>query len=170
MINRYHGPRRQAFTMVEVLVAILILSVAVIAIMQTITSGHMHALETMDQLKAVFLAESLTEEVLAYPYLDPDGDSVLGPDNGENDRGQYDAIDDFDGYVQAVGDLRDVQGNLLDESYQNFSRSVWVYYDTPRVNTVGGSFDAAGVVFEVVVTDNHDRSLTLTRFVEEPIP
>ena len=102
----------------------VILPLAVTAIALAVTAGQAQALEAMNRMRAVILAEGLMEELLALPYNDPEGASSLGPDAGEANRTEFDNTDDFHGWTEAAGSLADASGIAYPTPFQRFSRAV----------------------------------------------
>ena len=163
-------PRPQtgrAFTLIECLVASAVLAVAVAAISQAIVAGQMSTYDALHSERAVGLAEALMEEILALPYADPDGASAPGPEAGENNRADFDNLDDFHGYSEAAGLLADAGGVLYGADFQAFSRAVTAAYGTVTVDAFGRTFN--GLTVTITVTDANGRVWTLSRFVPEPI-
>jgi hypothetical protein len=69
----------------------------------------------------------MIEQILRLPFHDPDGsgsDYIPGPEAGD-----FDNIDDFHGYVESQGQVKDSTGTVFtDPIYANFSRSVTCEY------------------------------------------
>ena len=159
---------RGGFTLVEVLVASAILATTAAAVASAIMAGQMLTYEALHHQRATALTEALTEEILARPYNDPDGDVVPGPDAGESGRSDFDAADDFHGFSETAGSLADAQGTLLPDTHQIFSRSVTAVYES---RTVGGFSDPIpGLTIQLAVQDQRGTTWTLTRFITEPPP
>ena len=158
--------RTCAFTLFEVLIAAAILSFATLAIVQAVTAGQAHTLDSLKRARADALAEVLLEEVLSKPYNDPDGDTAFGPDSGESARADFDCVDDFHGYTESAGTLADHAGEAYPDAYQHFDRSVSVVAMTNDVIALGGDHD--GVQVTVTVSEPGGRSWTVERFVPQP--
>ena len=161
--------RRGGFTLVEVMLASAVLAIAVVGLSQAIVSGQAQTYDGMHSARAVSLAEALMDEILAEPYVDLNGDTTPGPDTGETTRLSFDCIDDFNGYAESSGTLRDLGGTLYPELFQAFDRSVAVTYTTVNYPLLGG--DRGGMHITVTVTDpGGGRTWTLDRFIAEPQP
>ncbi len=158
--------RHGGFTLMEVMFAVMILSFSVAALTQAVVSGQSHTYEAMHSSRAISLAESMIDEVLSRPYVDPDGDVTAGPDVGESSRDLFDCSDDFDGFSEAVGAVQDQAGVAYPELYQNFGRSVTVVYTTESLPDLGGDHD--GMTVTVTVTDEGGRAWVVSRFIQEP--
>jgi len=83
---RYHG-----FTLIEIIVTIVVLSVAATAIMSMFTNTIRTSADPMIQQQALSIAEAYMEEILLKSFNDPDGGEA-----GET-RSSYDDVDDYDG-------------------------------------------------------------------------
>ena len=103
----------------ESLLASAILAFAIVAVSQAIVAGQMQTVDALQRTRAMELAEALMEEVLRLDYTDPDGP-------GESGRANYDDLQDFNGFSEAAGSLKDAPGVAYDVTYQGFSRSVSV--------------------------------------------
>ncbi len=95
----------RGFTLVELIVAMVVLSIALTGVLMVIQYTTAHSADPVLQHQAVAIAESYLEEVLLHDYNDPDGTS------GEVDRSQFDDIDDYNG-LSDVG-ARDQNGNAI---------------------------------------------------------
>jgi len=158
---------RRGFTLMEALFATAVLAFVVAALSQAIVVGQMQTYDAMHSGRAVALAEAMMEEILVLPYDDPGGGVTIGPDDGETTRQDFDDIDDYHGFSEAAESLADAEGNLYDQLFQRFNRSVTVTADDVDV----ASFDAAqpGLTITVTVQEGDDgRQWTVSRFVPEP--
>lgn len=162
---RRNTQHARGFTLAEVLIASAILSFATIAIVQAVTAGQANTLDALKRARADALAEVLLEEILSKPYIDPDGDSASGPDAGESVRADFDAVDDYHGYLEEAGGLADHAGLAYPAAYQGFDRSVSVVAVTNNVVDLGG--DHAGVQVTVTVSEPGGRTWVVERFVPE---
>jgi len=110
--------RRRALTLVESLMAAMVLLVVVVAVSQALLAGQMQVYDAAHRARAIELAEALMDEVLRLPYADADTDN-------ETTRATFDDLDDFDGYSES-GTLRDAAGTAYPSEYQVFTRTVAV--------------------------------------------
>ncbi len=140
----------------------------VVAVTQTILAGQTQSRDALVEDRAIALGEALLEEIMTQPYVDPDGDTTLGPDTAEdsNDRSTFDAIDDFHSYAEAATALVDAGGTAYPELFQIFSRSVAI---TQGDVTVSGFADPQPAMTVVItVQEGNGRSWTITRVIPEP--
>jgi len=165
-IDRRRPAGASGFTLMEVMFAVLVLAFSVAALTQAVVSGQSHTYEAMHSSRAVTLAEAMIDEVLSKPYLDPEGDLAVGPDAGETSRDLFDNADDYDGFTEALGAVRDQSLTLYPQLYQKFSRSVSATYTTVNLVDLGGNHN--GLTVTVTVTDQNGRVWTISRFIQEP--
>ncbi|NQY26045.1 MAG: prepilin-type N-terminal cleavage/methylation domain-containing protein [Piscirickettsiaceae bacterium] len=81
--------RQQGTTLIELIIAMIIISVALSGILSVVNITTRHSADPVVQLQAVAIAESYLEEILLLPVLDPDGSNV-----GES-RSTFDNIADY---------------------------------------------------------------------------
>jgi prepilin-type N-terminal cleavage/methylation domain-containing protein len=160
--TRAPAGRRYAFTLIECLMATVVLSVAVLAVVYAVAAGQKETYATLDDMRAQSLAEALMEEVIAHPYA-PQGDgNSQGPESGET-RATFVSADDFDGFTEAAGTLKDATGTAYPAPYQGFSRGVSAAFTTATVS--GARSPVAGVLVSVTVSDRNGVRCQLQRFV-----
>lgn len=156
---------RSGLTLIESVLAMVLVPMAVLAIALAVTAGQSQAVGALRRARATILAEALMEELLALPYSDPDGDPQgLGPEAGESSRAEFDNIDDYCGQQVDAGGVVDAEGNAYPDPMQRFARSVTCSAST--LNPLGT--DTAGLQVTVTVADDGDTAVALTRFVADP--
>lgn len=144
-----------------------ILAFAVAAISYAVSTGQAQTHYALHELRAISLTEALMEEIVAFPYSDPDGASVAGPDAGESSRSNFDNSDDYHGYSESIGNTRDYNGTAYPAAFSRFRRSVTAVYETVNFAAVGGNM--AGLTVTVTVTDHKGRTWQALRFIPEPL-
>lgn len=157
--------RSRAFSLVEALLASMILAFSAVAVSHALLAGHMQTDAAMQHSRAMDLAGAMMEEVLRLPYGDPDGSSSMGPESGETNRTLYDNVDDYDGFSQSAGAVTDFAGDLYEPTYQDFDSAVTVTTDPQNVAGLGGAIN--GVTILVTITDSTGTTWTVQRFVPE---
>ena len=86
--------RKQAgTTLIELVIAIVIVSIAVSAILMVFSMNVGHSADPMIRHQAVAIAEAYLEEISLKSFADPDGV------DGEANRTLYDDVDDYNGLV-----------------------------------------------------------------------
>lgn len=161
--------RHRGLTLVECLLASAVLALAVVAVTQAVVAGQMQTAEALRRARALGLGEALTDEVLRLPYTDPDGPG------GEVGRENFDNLEDFNGFSEAAGALRDARGtsnpaSLYDAPFQEFSRTVSVVPANggSGVSVTGFGNPLLGLMVTVTVQDAAGEKWTLTRFRAQP--
>jgi hypothetical protein len=124
------------FTLIEALLAAVVLAAVVTALVVPFAAGARIQQVEVRRFLAAGLAEQMMEEILRHPFEEPDdgdtepeGESRFGPEPDERSRGDYDAIDDYDGHVEAAGVLTDAVGRAItDAGVAGLTRHVRVEY------------------------------------------
>lgn len=102
--------RQAGTTLIELIIAIVIISIAASAILMALTTNITYSADPMIRHQAVAIAEAYLEEITLRSFADPDGV------DGEGSRGLYDDVDDYNGLVDngarnqfnaAIADLSD---------------------------------------------------------------
>jgi len=91
MSARPPGARQRGATLVELVLAIVIVAVGVAGILQVLTFNTAQSGDPVPVTQAHAVAQSYLEEILLREFADPDGSEA-----GE-DRATYDDVDDYDG-------------------------------------------------------------------------
>ncbi|ROR34197.1 type II secretion system protein [Inmirania thermothiophila] len=99
------GRRAEGFTLVELVIAIVILAIAVAGVLLAFQQTAARSADPLLVQQAVAVAEAYLEEIQLRAFDDPDGA------DGEASRADYDDVDDYDG----LSDLgaRDQEGNAV---------------------------------------------------------
>lgn len=161
----------KAFTLIEALMASVILAMTVSAAIMPFTCGMRNQQIESRQTIAVSLAEDLMEEIIVKPFEEPgDGDddyeleSNFGPDSGESSPASFSAIDDYDGYTEPAGQVIDPAGQVItDPAVAGISRHVTVSY----VYVPGQDVTEPPNFFRIAVEVQYNGQpvVTLTRLV-----
>lgn len=86
-----HMRRHAGFTLIELVIFIVIVSVGVTGILLVMNTVVASSADPMVRKQALALADSILEEILQKEYADPDGTS------GETTRATFDDVDDYNG-------------------------------------------------------------------------
>lgn len=132
-------------TLVELVVSIVIISIALSMVALTVSSGISRSSDTLLETRVVALARSYMAEILGKRFDEntpPGGlppcnsvaglscSSVLGPEAGES-RADFDDVDDYHGFSEGAGtdepQLHDMDGRVR-EGYDNFRIEISVRY------------------------------------------
>ena len=97
--------RQTGTTLIELVIAIVIISIAALPILMVLSTSVGNSADPMIRHQAVAIAEAYLEEIALRSFADPDGV------DGEASRDLYDDVDDYNGLVDAGA--RDQFGNAL---------------------------------------------------------
>ena len=106
-ISTKHYTRRKqnAFTLAEAMIAMVVLSMAAASVLLPFSSGAAVQVEGMRRTLGANLASHLIEKIIDTPFED--------------------IINDYDGYSEAQGQIKDAEDEIFtDSNYTNFSRNV----------------------------------------------
>ncbi len=151
---------QSAFTLIECLVAVTILACSVMAMTTAVTSAQSQMQQLRHTQQAMMLANELMERVNALPYDDPNGIMTPGPDGGVINN-----MDDYHGFTQQPGQLRNPAGTLYPSEFQAFGRVVSAQYGTA---TLGGLGTISCLNVTVTVWDSHAAQWKVTACIPEP--
>jgi prepilin-type N-terminal cleavage/methylation domain-containing protein len=154
--------RRRGFTLLEGLVASVILVILVIGVAGALSSSYQQGDAIAASSSAVTLARQLMDEVVAKPFVSSD---ALG--NGSGARSTYTNISAFNEYSDSSNALPLLEGGTLDvTSSQNFSRGVKVSVGAqPSIDTTTPASNF-GIV-TVLVTGPDGEEISVPEFVAE---
>ena len=117
---------KRGFTLAEAMMAVVVLGIASASVLLPFISGAAVRAEGINRTLAARLASDLMEEILRLPFHDPDDETSYSPGP---DAGDLDNIDDYHGYFETQGQVKDANGVVFDDSrYANFSRNVTCEY------------------------------------------
>ena len=85
--------RQSGGTLIELVIAIVIISISVSAILMALSTSLAQSADPMVRQQAVSIAEAYLEEIALKPFTDPDGV------DGEASRDLFDDVDDCNGLV-----------------------------------------------------------------------
>jgi MSHA pilin protein MshD len=143
----------RGFTLIELVVAIVIVAVAVTAVVGVLANVAARSGEALAQAQAVEVASAYLNEILERPVLDPDAIPV------EASRALFDDVGDYNGLTN-VG-VRD-QFNQLIPNLRQFK--VVVSVTTPPAGALGAVPPASMRQIDVRVTDPTGASVLLTGY------
>ena len=95
--------RRRGFTIVEAVIATLIVGVMLAAAMSTMSASRMTRARVADRARGQQLALDLINEILQLPYQDPVQTPVFGLEPGESttSRAAWNDVDDYNGWTES---------------------------------------------------------------------
>ena len=144
-------PRPRGFTLIELIVAITIVSIAATTILGTIAVIASRSADAMLQQQAGAIAQAYLDEILQRWVVDPNG---TPPNTG---RGSWDLVDQYNGLVD-VG-AKDQFGNAL-SGLSAYTVSVGVVQSTALPSIAG----AAARRIDVTVTHAPNVSVVVSGY------
>ena len=137
-------------TLVELIVAMVVISVALTGVMMVINYTTLHSADPVLRHQSIAIAEAYMEEITLKNFTDPDG-------VGEANRALFDDVSDYNGLVD-VGAV-DQNGTAI-AGLGNYTVNVIV---APQAYGPAGA-TVNGLRIDVTVTDPAGENLTLTGF------
>lgn len=163
---------RAGFTLVEAMLAVVVLAIAAAGVLLPFVSGAAVRAEGIRRTLAAGLAGDLMEQILRLPFHDPGGvayDYHLGPDSGETGLASFDNVDDFHGYTESQGQVKDAAGTVFtDPKYTNFSRTVTCSYAAASPQPAPSDPTKCNYILVMVRVDYSGKeTATIRRLVSE---
>lgn len=138
--------RPAAFTLVETVIATVIVAVMFVAALNTVGASRLtqHRASLVSQGR--LLAESLMSEILVQSYEEPDGPPAFGRESGElaTTRAAYDDVDDYHGWSASPPAAKDGTPLANTVGWTRTVRVEWV--DPPDPEQVKTSESGAKLV------------------------
>jgi prepilin-type N-terminal cleavage/methylation domain-containing protein len=152
-MKRSENKIRSGFTLIEALVATVLIGVSIAALIASNVSHTQANAHGMYTSTAEFLIEEIRAMTMPLDFVEPDEiPDTFGPDNGEVDVGDYDDLDDFDGVT--FSPPVDVSGNALND-FSEYSQVVTVKSVNPADFTSAvDDFDSSIVRMSVSIVMN----------------
>lgn len=101
--------KARGFTLIEVVIAIVIVGISVTAIMSVFIVTSRHSADPMVRQQAQFIAEAYLDEILIKRFYDPDTNTVCPANEGS--RSLYDNVCDYNTLPDTV--VRDQAGAAI---------------------------------------------------------
>jgi MSHA pilin protein MshD len=166
---------RRGLTLAEAVVSMLIVSVMLVAALNTVGASRMTQKKTAERSRGFLLAENLMSEVLQQAYEDPDlapgSIGLEGAEVGDGSRELWDDVDDYDGWSASPPQQKD--GSEFGE-LKEWTRSVEVRWVDPTASLNVSGTDTGVKRVVVTVTDGDAVVFSLVavrtdalRFVQE---
>ncbi|MEM9620718.1 MAG: prepilin-type N-terminal cleavage/methylation domain-containing protein [Pseudomonadota bacterium] len=149
--------RPDGFTFVELIVTMLVITVAALAVAQGLAMGTRHSADSLLHEKSIILAQAYLDEIRAARYAEntPAGGvppcSACGAIGAEGEsRAEFDDVDDYDGLAESPPLNR--QGVAI-VGYERYTVAVDVDYAAPaQVTAWGLNSQQDAKVVQVTVT------------------
>jgi prepilin-type N-terminal cleavage/methylation domain-containing protein len=120
--------QRHGFTLVEVVVSLLIVSVMLVAGLNMVGGARLSQFKTSRTSRGQALAESLMAEILQQDYSDPNDTPVFGIESGEasTTRADFDDVDDYHDWNAQPPQYKDGSAIADFTEYQRHVKIEWV--------------------------------------------
>jgi MSHA pilin protein MshD len=155
---------QRAFTLVEAVVSLLIVSTMLVAALSTVGASRLSQYTITEYSRGQLLAEALMAEILQQDYSDPNDTPVFGPESGESTttRADFDDVDDYNGWVSSPPEQQD--GTQI-SGLAGWERSITIQWVNPDdVTQVQGSeSNTKRVTVDVSCNDKKVASLVAIR-------
>ncbi len=133
--------RRSGFSLLEVMISLFLVGTIMVVALEALTAATAGRTRNGNQAQGVLLAQSLLQEILDHPYLEPDDTAVFGPETSETaagTRATFDDVDDYHGWSASPPESKD--GTDLSLS-SDWTRKVEVQWVQPNDMDVDASSD-----------------------------
>jgi len=172
MIKPPSHPRQRGFTLIELIIFIVVVSVALAGILLVMNTVVKSSADPMVRKQSIAIAESLLEEILLKEYDDPNGAVGCTNRGAAGNRADWDDVCDYHGYKTTAGIVYVFSGDGTIGSVvpglgnYNISRAVVI---DPNTTDLTGVTAKKVTVF---VTDPQGSSISLTgyRTCDHPSP
>jgi len=149
MRSRYPNPSlRRGIALLEVMIAVGILTFAVTAITSAIVAGQQQSLEAREKIVASVAAESLLSRITQVPW---------------------ETIDSWDGYTEDVGTITDPTGVAVGGDWDRIGRIVTVIAGEVQITPIEVFIVGRTITVSSFTKDGRTLA-TIERFVPEPQP
>lgn len=162
MYGAHRSARQHGVTLVELVLAMLIVSIAVASILGVLGLTAGRSADPLLARQSLAVAESLLQEILAQPFTANDldgGPNAIGPEAGET-RGSpttpFDHVDDYRGY--AMNGIVAADGTPI-AGLSGYSATV-----TVQPQALGNVAAGEGLLVTVTVTAPGGSSFSLSGF------
>lgn len=152
------------FSMVEAIISLMIVSVMLVAVLQTVATARTAQRINDERAKGLTLADALMNEILEQPYDDPGGAAAIGVDSGETTGGSrtaFDDVDDYNGWTETA--VVDADGAAVANT-AGFTRSVTVQYVQPSALDTTSPTDTGVKRVRVTVQYQNRKVAELTAY------
>ncbi|MEM7563336.1 MAG: prepilin-type N-terminal cleavage/methylation domain-containing protein [Pseudomonadota bacterium] len=102
--------RQRAFTLIEILITIVVVSVAAAALLSVFSNFVSKSADPVIQQQATTIAEAYMEEIQLRAFTDPQGGESGGAEAGES-RATFDDVQDYNSLID--NNVRDQNNNLI---------------------------------------------------------
>ncbi len=156
-MSKLRTTRRPGYSLIEVSICTLLVGTVVLGALAMHGAAVQTYIATVDSIDGPLLADSLMEEIVALPYIDPDGSSAargVNSDELSGDRSTFDDVDDYNGYTETPP--RD-RNNATLSGYTGVTRTVTVDHASWLTGAITNGTDTKLKLIHVQVSSDDGR-------------
>jgi prepilin-type N-terminal cleavage/methylation domain-containing protein len=153
--------RKPGFTLVEAVMAMLIVSLLLVAAMRAVGASTLMQYKAAERTTGRLLAAGLMSDILALSYEDPLTTPAFGIEAGESasSKATFDDIDDYNGWTESP--LQERDGTVMSNLPSGWRRSVVVQWVNPTTLTQVMSSESG--LKQITVSVRHNNVVVATR-------
>jgi prepilin-type N-terminal cleavage/methylation domain-containing protein len=150
--------RRRGFTLLEGLVASVVLAILVLGVVGSLTTSYAQSQIVRSNGTAVMLVRQLVDEMSAKPYS-----SSIALSPGAGTRSSFTSVNNYADYSDTSTSITTLNGGTLDATGADvYTRQVSAAYATPSIDTASPPNSFA--IVNVTVTGPNGKSVTIPEF------
>jgi MSHA pilin protein MshD len=153
--------RVRGFSLVEIIVFIMIVSVALAGVLGVMNFTTAHSADPLVRKQAIAVAESLLEEIKLQSFNNPAGGYSCGGTCTQADRASLDDVSDYHGF--ATSGVYPVNSSVVIPGLASYNTSVTVVA-SPAPNPLSGVPAADVKLITVTVTGPDNTTVTLAAY------
>lgn len=164
--------KQQGVTLVELVISIVIISIAMVALMSSFSLSMSHSADPLWRNKALKLGQLYLDEILAkkydehtpiggLPFVADPSCVTLGPDGAAPNQETRETFDDVDDYHGITDSVPLSLTSTLDSSYDDYRISITVVCDG---NDVGASGNNHAKIITVSVTPPNQSPISFAAY------
>jgi len=157
--QRRKGTVRSAFTLIEALIASVLVGLGIAAMMISTQSGTRVAAHSRELTEAIYIASEIREWTLKLPFKDPvTPDDPPGPDGGEDPQVVVDDLDDLMSVTYCPP--RDAMGRTINDMSDWSEMITLTWRDKDNLTSIVNPGDSEMVYVQVDVSHNGKKILS----------
>jgi prepilin-type N-terminal cleavage/methylation domain-containing protein len=152
------------FTMVEVVVSTAIVSIMLVAALNTVAAARTAEYKVAERTRALLLGQALLAEILQQPYADPGaGPTSFGLEAGEitGNRSLFDDVDDYNAWVACPPQNKD---STVIPNATDYEQRVVVAWVTPANLSQTAGANSGAKRIQVTINRQGRSIITLTAY------
>ncbi|MFA7577913.1 MAG: hypothetical protein WC002_07570, partial [Candidatus Muiribacteriota bacterium] len=123
---------KKGFTVAEIVITMALVTIIVGPLLTSFIVGLRSTQATETDFNMDMLGQELLQEIMNRHYEDPVHYGSIGREANENERKDFNDVDDYLGYAEDFGQIKDLSGNTLLQ-YENYKRFVEIFNEEGNV-------------------------------------